>query len=172
MGFYKLLGLCFVIEAEIYAIMLGLQMRLQIVILYSDCLDAISILIRDSPNDHPLKDIIGKTRDLLFRDWEVEHHHTPRDNISCAGFMGKEGHSVVVSAEVTMIPTVPKGWLDMVLKDQCSRHSQFSYILLYFRLESYNLVPVFFKLRLACIIQKKEKEKNFAITYVNMLLKC
>ena len=70
MGFYKSLRLHTVVEAEIFAIMLGLKMGqrmgLQRILLYSDSLDAINILMRDSPIDHPLKDIIGETRDLLF----------------------------------------------------------------------------------------------------------
>ncbi|KAK4272272.1 hypothetical protein QN277_020854 [Acacia crassicarpa] len=93
MGYHKTLGLRSIIEAEIYAILLGfqigLQMNFQRIVIYSDSLDAINILMRDSPPNHPLKDIIGEARDLLFRDWNVELHYTSRDNISCADFMAK-----------------------------------------------------------------------------------
>ena len=92
-GFYKPLGLLSVIEAKIYAIMIGLQiglhMGLQRIVIYSDSLDAVNILMKDCPTDHPLRDIIGETRDLLFRDWHVELHHTTRENISCADYMAK-----------------------------------------------------------------------------------
>ncbi|KAK4266635.1 hypothetical protein QN277_027525 [Acacia crassicarpa] len=126
MEFCKSLGQHSVIEAEIQAIMLGLkmghQMGLQKVLIYSDSLNAISILMRDCPMDHPLRNIIGETRDLLFNDWNVELHHTSRDNISCADYMAKEGHNVAVEDGVVMTPTIPQGCLHLALRDQGSIH--------------------------------------------------
>lgn len=72
MGFHKTLGLHSVIEVEIYTILLGLQigfqMNFQRIVISSDPLDAVNILMKDSPTDHPLRDIIEETRNLLFRD--------------------------------------------------------------------------------------------------------
>ncbi|KAK4264495.1 hypothetical protein QN277_025660 [Acacia crassicarpa] len=123
MGFCKALGLQTIIEAELHAIELGLLMAcrfgLQQIQLYSDSLDAINILMRDGAYaDHPLRDIIGNIRDLLFQDWDVQLFHTSRNNIACADYLAKEGHNVPANANVTLIPTVPMGCRDIVLRDQ------------------------------------------------------
>ena len=122
MGFCKSLGLQTIIEAELYAIMLGLRMAqklgLQQIMLYSDSLDAINIIMRDCCyDDHPLRDIIGDIRDLLFQDWNVKLYYTPRDNIACANYLVKEGHNAFANADVILIPTVLAGCCEMMLKD-------------------------------------------------------
>ncbi|KAK4260567.1 hypothetical protein QN277_003663 [Acacia crassicarpa] len=128
MGFYKALGLQTVIEAELYAIMLRLtmaqQLGLQQILLYLDSLDVVNILMRDCCYaDHPLRDIIGNIRDLLFRDWDVKLYYTSRDNIACADYLAKEGHNALDVVDVILIPTVPAGCRDMVLKDQLACQS-------------------------------------------------
>ena len=130
MGFCKSLGVHSVIEAELIAILLGLklayQMGLQKILLYSDSLDVVNILMRDCcDEDHPLRDIVGEIRDLLFRDWSVKLNYTPRDNIACADFLAKKGHDIAVDVGEILIPVVPVECLEMVLKDQlaCRSHS-------------------------------------------------
>ena len=48
----------------------------------------------------------------------MELYHTSRENIPCADFMTEVGHYVAVGVEAVMTPTIPRGCLDMVLKDQ------------------------------------------------------
>ncbi|KAK4278408.1 hypothetical protein QN277_016258 [Acacia crassicarpa] len=100
------------------------KLGFQQVLLYSDSLDAINIIMRDCCyNDHPLRDIIGDIRDLLFRDWNVKLYYTPRDNIACADYLAREGHVAPPDADVITIPTIPTGCLHMVLKDQLACRS-------------------------------------------------
>ena len=114
--------------AELYAIELGLKMAhrmgFQQILLYSDSLDALNMLMRDGVYaDHPLRDIIGNIRDLLFRDWDVKLFHTSRNNIACADYLAREGHDAPPDADIITIPTVPTGCLHMVLKDQLACRS-------------------------------------------------
>ena len=127
-GFCKSLGLHSVIEAELYAILLGLklghQMGFRKILLYSDSLDAVNVLMRDSCHeDHPLRAVIREIRDLLFQDWDVTIHYTPRDNIACADYMAKEGHDAPGDTDVLLAPTVPAGCWEMVLRDRLNSHT-------------------------------------------------
>ncbi|KAK4268556.1 hypothetical protein QN277_025198 [Acacia crassicarpa] len=97
---------------------IGHQMGLKKVLVYSDSLDAINILMRDCPMNHPLRNIIGETRDLLFNDSNVELHHTSRNNILCADYMAKEGHNVADGVGVVTTSTIPQGCLHLALRDQ------------------------------------------------------
>ena len=58
--------------------------------------------------DHPLGDIIGETRDLLFKDQDVELHYTPRDNIICTDYMAKQGHDATIDADMILVQSIPK----------------------------------------------------------------
>ncbi|KAK4260509.1 hypothetical protein QN277_003609 [Acacia crassicarpa] len=122
LGFHKNLGLHGVVEAEIYAIWLGLnlanQMGIRKIQIYSDSLDAINAIMRDYHADHPFREIIGKTRDLLYSDWSVELHYTSRRNISCADYLAKQGHDFDADADAFLIPSVSRGCLDMFLRDR------------------------------------------------------
>ncbi|KAK4257184.1 hypothetical protein QN277_006806 [Acacia crassicarpa] len=126
MGFHKSLGQHSPIEAEILAIMVGLtvghQMGFQRIHLYSDSIEAINILMRDCPTDHPLRDIITDTRDLLFQDCSVQLHYSPRENIFCADFMAKHGHEDQHGPDLVLLPTVPTSCLSMYLRDRSVCH--------------------------------------------------
>ncbi|KAK4260810.1 hypothetical protein QN277_003879 [Acacia crassicarpa] len=124
MGFHRFLGIHTVVEAELYAIMTGLKMGRQMgfrrFALYFDSLDAINFIMRDCYIDHPLRLIIGEIRDLLFQDWDVEIHYSPRNNIACADYMARLGHEASDVTNVALVPTIPQGCLHMVLRDQMS----------------------------------------------------
>ncbi|KAK4266867.1 hypothetical protein QN277_023732 [Acacia crassicarpa] len=124
MGFCKSLDAHTVIEAKLHAIMLGLRvghhMGLRKILLYSDSLDTVNILMRDCCYvDHPLKEIIKEIRDLLYSDYlDVKIHYTPRDIISFADYMAKEGHNAPANEDVSLIPTIPVGCMEMAMRDQ------------------------------------------------------
>lgn len=95
MGFHRFLGLSSVLEAELYAIHTGLIVAKQCdfhkVVIYTDSLEAFNCLMRDSLSDHPLRDLIVDTRDLLLDNWDVRMYHTSRELIPCADYMARQG---------------------------------------------------------------------------------
>ncbi|KAK4258405.1 hypothetical protein QN277_007860 [Acacia crassicarpa] len=96
----------------------GRQMGFHKILLYSDSLEAVNSLMRDCCIDHPFRNIIAATRDLIYQEWSVQIYHTHRVNISCADYMAKCEMDIQHGAEVVLIPTVPNDCLHMYLHDQ------------------------------------------------------
>lgn len=93
-GFMGSLGECTSLEAELRAILAGLQMawsksipRIQI---ESDSQLAINLICGDD-DDHPLAAIIHDCQSLMTRDWNCSIRHTLREGNSCADFLAERG---------------------------------------------------------------------------------
>ncbi|XP_028770678.1 uncharacterized protein LOC114728031 [Neltuma alba] len=109
MGFEKALGAYPVSTAEILAIKTGLEvckgLHISDIHVYSDSLEAINMLIKDSRTNHPFKEEIEETRKLLYEEWNVIISHANRENIHCADSMTRTVQ--VASQDVILYPEIP-----------------------------------------------------------------
>lgn len=64
----------------------------------SDCAQAINLLTRGNSGEHPFKDVIEETRNLLLREWEVIFNCIYRENSLCAA--GLETHAQDIDASL------------------------------------------------------------------------
>ncbi|XP_028771626.1 uncharacterized protein LOC114728836 [Neltuma alba] len=106
MGFQKNLGFYPTTIAEILAIKTGLEvcqhLRLKQVQIFSNSLEAISTLLRDSGENHPYGQIIEETRQLLYEDWEVKLTHANRETLECADKLARQAHSEEVQLKLLL----------------------------------------------------------------------
>lgn len=119
-GFHRNLGLTSVTEAEISAIKVGLEVLEQFacrkVLIFTDSINAFNFLMRESSPDHPLCELILKTRHYLFSKLNVTLCYTSRDFIKCADFMAKQGHGQAF--EITLVPFAPRDCVALVREYQ------------------------------------------------------
>ncbi|KAK4275599.1 hypothetical protein QN277_018649 [Acacia crassicarpa] len=64
------------------------------------------------------KKSIGKNKFKGDRIHSIVQGNINRENIVCADYLTKEGHSAPVDANVNLIPAIPEGCHEMVSKDQ------------------------------------------------------
>ncbi|XP_028752882.1 uncharacterized protein LOC114712503 [Neltuma alba] len=119
MGFQKLLGTHPIMIAEILAIKTGLEvcrdLKFTHVQVFSDLLEAVNILMRDSGTQHPFRDEIEATRQLLYENWNLSIQYADREAIECADCLAKKAHDV--DGQTVLLPDIPSYCRSRILLD-------------------------------------------------------
>ncbi|CAN1808083.1 Putative ribonuclease H protein At1g65750 [Linum perenne] len=98
------LGSCSVVRAEIFGVVEGMSLawekgirRLRI---QSDSAMAVSLLSKDSHNNHQFAALVERFKDLIARDWEVTIEHIYREANMAADFLANAGHGLELGTTV------------------------------------------------------------------------
>ncbi|XP_028763349.1 uncharacterized protein LOC114721666 [Neltuma alba] len=102
------------------AIKTGLQVYQKLgindILLYSDSLDALNYLMRGSGVDHPYREDIEETRQLIYEHWNLEINYGCRETLQCADFLARIAHNV--TDELILLNEVPESCKARILVDK------------------------------------------------------
>ncbi|XP_028753586.1 uncharacterized protein LOC114713165 [Neltuma alba] len=82
--------------AELLGVIHGLQLcwsrGYRKIVIFTDCVDAMSLFCRGCDENYPFKDVVDDARLLFHREWTITLVHTTREQIPIADQLAKFSH--------------------------------------------------------------------------------